>query len=285
MNKNVNMDCLRSFMAVVELGGFSQAAERVGRTTSAISLQMKRLQTQIGAPLFKKEGRNQVLTLMGREVLEHTRAILTQNDALLKVAQNNQISGVVKLGVVQDIAESFFPSALSDFSEQFPNIRIQVMVDRSIVLLDGLKRDELDQVIAFKQVTNIDSIDLRSPGMIWMEKAGSEISNKRPLPLVMVDGPCTFRTEALNALGRAGIPWEVTLTSPSLACVAAAAEAGLGVAVRTEDLLRRRHPKLAHATKLPPLPTHHLRIYNNANAPNLAIKKLTDFWVEQFDRF
>lgn len=285
MDKNLNMDCLRSFMAVVELGSFSQAADRVGRTAPAISLQMNRLQSQIGASLFKKSGRHQELTSTGREVLEHARAILTQNDALLKVAQSTQISGVVKLGVVQDIAESFFPSALVDFSEQFPNIRIQVLVERSRVLLDALERGELDQVIAFRQVTNINAIDLRSPGMIWMEKAGSDLSSRRPLPLVMVDGPCTFRTEALNALGRTGIPWDVTLTSPSLSCVAAAAEAGLGVAVRTMDLLRRRQPKLVHATKLPKLPTHHLQVYNGGNAPDLAIEKLTDFWIEQFDRF
>lgn len=285
MNKNLNMDCLRSFLTVVELGGFSLAGEKVGRTAPAISLQMNRLQNQIGAPLFKKEGRSQVLTPTGREVLEHAKAILSQNDAVLKIAQTNPISGLIKLGVVQDIAESFFPSALADFSEQFPNIRIQVLVERSRVLLDALECGELDQVIAFKQITDVRSIELRSPSMIWMEKAGANTAAKRPLPIVMVEGPCSFRTEALNALVHAGIPWEVTLTSPSLACVAAAAEAGLGVTVRTQDLLKRRRPKLAQAHSLPELPNHQLRIYNGVEAPNPAIRELSDFWIQQFATF
>lgn len=91
-----------------------------------------------------------------------------------------------------------------------------------------------------------------------------------------------FRTAALNALGQAGILREVTLTSPSLACVATAAEAGLGVAVRTNEILSGRRPKLAQAKKLPTLPNHHMRIYNGANDTNLAIRKLTDFWLQQF---
>lgn len=285
MSKNLNMDCLRSFQAVVELGGFSLAGEKVGRSAPAISLQMNRLQHQVGAPLFKREGRNQVLTPTGHEVLEHAKAILSQNDAVLRIAQTNQISGLVKLGVVQDIAESFFPSALPAFSEQFPNIRFQVLVERSRVLLDGLERGELDQVIAFKQKTDVRSVELRSPAMIWIEKAGGNVSAKRPLPIVMVEGPCSFRTEALNALMHAGIPWEVTLTSPSLACVAAAAEAGLGVTVRTQDLLKRRQPKLVQAHSLPKLPNHQLRIYNGVETPNLAISKLSDFWIQQFETF
>lgn len=285
MSKNLNMDCLRSFLAIVELGGFSQAGDRVGRSAPAISLQMNRLQNQIGVPLFKKEGRSQVLTRTGREVLEHAKAILSQNDAVLKIAQTNQISGLVKLGVVQDIAESFFPSALSHFSEQFPNIRIQVLVERSPVLLAGLERGELDQVIAFKQKTNIHSIELRSPSMIWIEKAGAGISAKRPLPIVMVEGPCSFRTEAFNALAHAGIPWEVTLTSPSLACVAAAAESGLGVTVRTQDLLRHRRPKLVQAQSLPKLPKHQLHIYNSIETSNPAISELSEFWIQQFAAF
>lgn len=285
MSQNLNMDCLRSFLAIVELGGFSQAGDRVGRTAPAISLQMNRLQNQIGLPLFKKEGRGQVLTRTGHEVLEHAKAILSQNDAVLKIAQSNQISGLVRLGVVQDIAESFFPSGLAHFSEQFPNIRIQVLVERSPVLLGRLERGELDQVIAFKQKTNIPSVELRSPSMIWIEKAGADVSSKRPLPIVMVEGPCSFRTEAFNALTLAGIPWELTLTSPSLACVAAAAEAGLGVTVRTQDLLKRRRPKLIHAHSLPKLPKHQLHIYNGVETPNPAINELSEFWIQQFSTF
>lgn len=274
------MDCLRSFVAVVELGGIAPAANFAGRTSPAISLQMNRLQSQIGAPLFEKQGRSQVLTSKGHEVLDHARAILSLNDAAIRVAKVNTISGRVRIGVVQDIAESFFPSALSTFADQFPDIKIEVLVGNSPLLLSKLESGALDQVIAYRQNTMLHSVELRTTRMIWLEKPGAKISLRRPLPLVLVEEPCAFRTYALNALAEAGIPWDITLTSSSLACVAAAAEAGLGLAIRTPELLHRRRPRLIENNDLPLLPSHQLRIYNNEDH-SPAVRKLAEYWTTQ----
>lgn len=279
------MDCLRSFVAVAELGSFSHAANRVGRSASAISLQMDRLGSQAGIPLFEKVGRHNIITPIGSEFFEHARAILAQNDAALQLATVNKVSGLVRLGVVQDFAEDVLPHALNSLSKQFQNIRIEVLVERSRVLLDLLERNELDQAIAFRHDTDAVSTKLKSAQMIWLGKQGHSFDMSKPLPLVLVEGPCLFRKAALKSLGKAGLSWEIKLTSPSLACVTAAAEAGIGLAVRTTDLLRRKQATLSNYSQLPSLPDIDLHIYNSSKVTNPAADKLVEYWVQQLASF
>lgn len=282
MSVNLNMDCLRSFVAVVELGSFSRAADHVARTAPAISLQMDRLQAQIGMTLFKKEGRRKVVTPAGTEFFEHAKAILVQNDAALQLAVTNKVSGLVRLGIIQDLAEDFFPQALNAFSEQFQNIRLEVLVERSRVLLDLLEQGKLDQVVAFRHSTSAGSTLLKSSEMIWLSKPGASFPLSKPIPIVLVEGPCLFRKAALKALGDAGMTWEIKLTSPSLACVAAAAEAGMGLVVRTTDLLKRKHDTLGRYPELPKLPSIDLYLYNRPKMSNPAVSELSNYWINSF---
>lgn len=285
MSVNLSMDCLRSFVAVVRLGSFSRAAEHIGRTSPAVSLQMEKLENQAGVTLFKKEGRNKTLTAAGAEFFEHARAILAQNDAAVRLSKANQVSGRVRLGIIQDLAEDFFPQALGSFSDQFQNIRIEVLVDRSQVLLELLERKKLDIVIAYKRESASRSQKLKSSEMIWLGRPGKDFSETQPVPIVLVEGPCLFRNAALAALTDAGLSWEVKLTSPSLACVAAAAEAGMGFAVRTPDLLNRKKDTLSAYAALPKLPDIDLLIYWEADNSDSAISKLLEYWIQEFESY
>lgn len=276
------MDCLRSFVAVVELGSFGRAADHVSRTAPAVSLQMDRLEAQVGITLFKKEGRKKVITTAGTEFFGHARAILFQNDAALQLAITNKVSGLVRLGIIQDLAEDFFPQALNAFSEQFQNIRIEVLVERSSILLDLLERGELDQVVAFHHSTSANSTRLKSSEMIWLGKPGASLDLSKPIPIVLVEGPCLFRKAAIKALGDAGLRWEIRLTSPSLACVAAAAEAGMGLAVRTTDLLNRKQHSLSSYFELPKLPSIDLHLYDRPEGTNPAVSELSKYWTNCF---
>lgn len=279
MNKNLNMDCLRTFVTIVELGGYARAANEVGRSAAAVSLQMDRLQSQLGVPLFQKDGRNRTLTTEGIDFLEHARTILAQNDAALRLFDTENVAGSVRLGIVQDFAEDFFPEALGSFSEQFPSVRIDVLVDRSQVLLEQLNKGALDQVIAFSSTPSNDAVLLRKSQLIWVGKKGRTRANVDPLSLVMADGHCLFRTTALKALGDAGVPWEVRLASPSMACVAAAAEAGLGVTIRTVDVLQTKHRTLEQLTNLPALPAINLQLHSGDQELSAAAKKLGEYWI------
>lgn len=283
MYVNLNMDCLRSFVAAVELGGFSRAAGQVARTAPAISLQMDRLEAQVGIQLFKREGRKKALTGVGQEFYAYAKTILVQNDAALRLASSNEVTGHVRLGIVQDLAEDVLPQALSAFSERFQGIRIEVLVERSSVLIDLLERGDLDQVVAFQRTTNLRSIKLVSSKMIWLNKPGFELDFLKPIPVVLVDGPCLFRHAALQALAKVGMSWEIKLTSPSLACVVAAAEAGLGVMVRTPELRERKCRTLTRNSTLPALNGIELHLYTGQESSNLAVRELSTYWINSRD--
>lgn len=282
MNVNLSMDCLRSFVSIVEQGSFARAAGEVGRTAPAISLQMDRLQSQVGVQLFRKDGRNRVVTAAGIDFFEHARAILAQNDAALRLANADQLSGKIRLGIVQDFAEDFFPRALSSFAEKFANIRIDVVVERSQFLLEMLEKGDLDQVIAFNNDHSGPGTLLRRSEMVWIGKAGTALSPNDPIPMVVVDGPCQFRKTAFQALSDMGRSWDIRLSSPSMACVTAAAEAGLGIAVRTPDVLYNKGRDLAQISGLPELPPIDFQLYRNAAMRTPANDKLYDYWISQF---
>ncbi|MEP4192517.1 MAG: LysR substrate-binding domain-containing protein, partial [Sneathiella sp.] len=229
-------------------------------------------------------GRNRDISPVGMEFYEHARAILAQNDAALRLGATKDVTGIIRLGIIQDFAEDFFPKALLEFSDQFQNIRVEVLVERSRILLDLLEKDQLDQVIAFKHSTHVVSTLLNSSKMIWLGQKEFKISTHAPLPIVLVDGPCLFREEALKALGNAGIQWDIKLTSPSLACVAAAAEAGMGVTVRTADLMRRKRNTLAELSELPSLPDIQLHLYSKPEVTSPAIRHLAEYWAHCFQQ-
>ncbi|MGJ8609790.1 MAG: LysR substrate-binding domain-containing protein [Octadecabacter sp.] len=200
------------------------------------------------------------------------------------MAGPRDLTGAILRGIVQDFADDFFPKALSSFSEVFKNIRINVIVERSENLLEMLENSALDQVIAVRHTTDAKATLLRESEMIWLRKADTTIADITPLQLVLMDGPCQFRKAALKSLGDAGVAWDVKLAIASMSCVTAAAEAGLGVAVRTADVLESKELNVSRITNLPPLPSINLQLYTRGEDHSPAIEKLSEYWVAQMGR-
>lgn len=278
---NLDMDCLRTFVSVVALGSQARAAESVGRSLSAVSLQLGRLEDRVGQRLFQKEGRRMVLSVAGQEFLGHAQRILAANDAAMDAFHKSEFDGTVRLGVIQDFAEDTLPSLLAEFSKQYPQTRINVLVERSKRLVNALETNKLDQIIAFRQETSLHTEPLGRRSMIWIGPKGGGLEKKRPLPLAMIEGPCGFRGAATAALDEAGIPWRVTLSSPSLSCLTSAVEAGLGVCVRTSNLLGGSRPGLARIRGLPDLPDVELCHYQSERRPNATAERLRDFCIDR----
>jgi DNA-binding transcriptional LysR family regulator len=278
---NFDIDCLRTFVSVVTLGSHAKAAENVGRSLSAVSLQLGRLEDRVGQRLFLKKGRRMVLSVAGEEFLSHAQRILAANDAAARAFHESEYTGTVRLGVIQDFAEVALPRLLAEFADQYPHTRIDVLVERSKHLLDALETKKLDQIIAFRHSTSLVAESLGQRPMIWIGPKGAGLTLRRPLPLVMIEGQCTFREVAINSLDEAGIPWRVAVSSPSLSCLASAAEAGLGVCVRTNELLGERYPGLTRIENLPILPDVELCHYQNGQAASTTASRLRDFCIER----
>jgi DNA-binding transcriptional LysR family regulator len=233
-----DLDVLRSFVTGVEQGSFARAAGRLGRSTSAVSAQLKKLEEQAGAPVLKKSGRGLALTEAGEIMLGYARRLIELNDEAAAALQGPQLEGPVRLGLQQDFGESLLPEVLGRFARAHPKVRIEVRIARNAELKEGAASGQLDLSLAWytgeisPSITLLGEMALRWIGPVGVELPWS-IESGEPLPLVMLDAPCLMRSAATAALDRAGIPWRIAFTSASLSGIWAAVKAGLGLSLRT----------------------------------------------------
>jgi DNA-binding transcriptional LysR family regulator len=236
-----DLEVLRSFATGVELGSFAKAADRLGRSTSAISAQIKKLEEQAGTMIFRKAGRGLALTEAGETLLSYARRLLDLNDEAVIAIQGMTAEGWLRVGLPQDFGETLLPRVLGRFARAHPKVRIEARVARNIELLDLVARGRLDFALAWDDGTAPNQAPHNTPIVTlparWIGPQDNALipldSADAPLPLVAYDDSCWFRSAGTAALDRAGKPWQVVLTSPSLAGIWAGVSAGLGLTIRT----------------------------------------------------
>jgi DNA-binding transcriptional LysR family regulator len=265
MIPDFDVDLLRTFVAIAVTGGFARAGERVGRSQSAVSLQMKRLEAQAGVRLFRREGRRMVLTADGRRLLHYARRILALNDEAKASLARAGIEGPVRLGTDQDLAESALPDALARFALTYPAATLEVRVDATSAIKAMLADGALDVALTLELAENADDERvLANERLIWIGNGHAPPSGT-PLPLVLCDESCGIRAAALAALEASRVPYRIAFESPSLAGLRAAVRAGLGVTARGERALEVGLAPLAE--RLPPLPEMAITL---ARAPGVS---------------
>lgn len=281
MQTNLDMDVLRTLVAAQELGGLGRAARRVGRSQSAVSQQLRKLEEQAGQPLFRKQGRGLALTEAGDVVLRYARRILELNDEAVAAVQGTAVEGVVRFGMPSDFAETWLPAALGRFKRAHPSVRVEASVDRNAALLERLESGQLDLVLLFGRGARSDAERLATVPMVWIgREAGQRCDAEAPVPLVLFEPPCVFRDTAIAALEAAGMPWRVAFTSPSLAGLWAAVDAGLGVTVRTAPSRPAHLAVLDKAAGWPALPLTDLSLHAAGRRLSPATERLKDILLD-----
>lgn len=261
MTLNLDMDCLRTFITINNLGSFADAANHLHRTAPAISLQIKRLEDQLGTKVFQKSGRKMVLSAAGENLLHKAQQILDINDEIVLRLSKKPLKGRIALGVIQDYADKFLPFILNKFKATHPNVHITVLVDSTKNLTSQIKKGTLDLAIAIDNKSNLKNEKLKQEKTIWLSKTSLEFDPKKPLPLVVLETPCTFRENAIEALNKQKRSWEIVFTSPSLSGLHAAIEAGLGITARTKLSYNEEITQTSKTLKLPKLPAVDFVIY------------------------
>ncbi|WP_062224568.1 LysR substrate-binding domain-containing protein [Aureimonas sp. D3] len=235
---NLDMDVLRTFVIGTDLGSFAKAADRLGRSPSAVSLHLRKLEEQIGQPLVRKQGRGLVLTEAGETLMGYARRILDLNDeARLALGGLAKLEGWVRVGVPQDFAETWLPSLLARFQRAHPKVRIEARVDRGAAMADAVGADALDLALTWGAMGNPDGQVVGERRLAWIAASDHRIVDGEPLPLVAFESPCAFQHRATEALDAAGRPWRHAFSTSSLLGVWAAVRAGLGVTARTVDAI------------------------------------------------
>ncbi|CCH48111.1 LysR substrate-binding domain-containing protein [Pseudodesulfovibrio piezophilus] len=230
-------DVLRTFIYAVETGSFTNAAELVHRTQSAVSMQMKRLESDLEKPLFVRQGRGVRLTTDGETLYRYALRLTTLHDEALAALTQPQLSGVVRLGAPEDYAAQYVPSALQRFATLHPRITVDVYCDVSENLSRQFQDGELDVMITTE--SRADGPFCRQQDLMWIVEEHGTAMEQSPLPLALFHEGCHYRRNTLTALEEAGISYRIAYGSPSLAGILAIVRAGLAVAV------------VAHGTAIP----------------------------------
>lgn len=280
---NLDMDALRSLEAILRLGSLAGAAERIGRSPSAISQQMRKLELQLGEPLFRKQGRRVVLTEAGERVHAYARRILELNDEAVHAVRGAAIDGVVRFGLPGDFAESWLPAALGQFRKAYPAVRVDVLVEGNRMLLERLDRGELDLVLAMNHGGRLDAERLATLPMSWIGAAGTAevVRADTVLDLALYQPPCFFRQAGTAALERAGIAWRPAFVTASLHSLWVGVAAGLGITVRTSVELPPALMRLDERHGLPGLPSVDLCLHAAAGSASAALTHLRRAVIEQ----
>ena len=278
---NLDMDVLRTLAVAMDVGGFGKAAERLGRSQSAVSLQMRRLEQRVGRPLFRREGRGLALTDAGDVVLGYARQILELNDQAVAAARGIAMGGSVRFGVPQDFGDSWLPGVLGRFARAHPSVLIEVRVDRANKLVERIAEGGLDLALMWGNPSVANTVTVQRLPMVWIGLKGYAVPRGNPVPLALFESPCVFRQPCVEALERTHRPWRLAFTSPSLSGLWAATAAGLGVTVRTPLGLPSPLTVLGKSSGLPKLPRIALSLYTALPEPPQAVARLREILIEE----
>jgi DNA-binding transcriptional LysR family regulator len=281
-----DLDVLRTFATGVELGSFAKAADRLGRSTSAVSAQLKKLEERAGTAIVRKSGRGLALTLAGETLLAYARRLIELNDEAAAAVRGVEIEGWARLGLQEDFGETLLPAVLGRFARAHPKVRIEARIARNAELIERVTSGRLDLALAWSDGAVLPHSDkIAEVPMRWIgpaEGEGVRIEPGEPLPIAALEAPCLLRSAAIKALDRAGIPWRIAFETPSLGGLWAATAAGLGVALRTEIGLPASVRALATGEAgLPAVPALGLALHRAEETPGPAAARLAEIILQE----
>src|ERR1700686_2967443 len=181
MNSLLDIDQLRTFLAIVETGSFTRAAEIVNKTQSAVSMQMKRLEERLERPVFARDGRASKLTEDGQRLLDYARRIVKLNVETLAAFSDAELSGRVRLGVPDDYADRYLPEIMARFSRVYPAVELSVMCEPTVHLGERIAANELDLAIITNCDGNRPAETFRREHLLWVTSSRHSTHHEEPL--------------------------------------------------------------------------------------------------------
>lgn len=283
MANPLDLTLLRSFVAVIECGSVQQAAARVGRSQSAVSMQMQRLEEEVGRPLFHREGRMLKPNSAGEELLLHARRLLRLSDEALASLSRPEASGLLRLGVPEDYAAYLMLPVLARFAQEHPLVDIELTFEPTTGLLERIGAGLLDLALVTRYPQQPFAV-VRRERFVWAAKPETEIWLRNPLPVAVFEAGDIARRYALEALQEAERPYLVVSSSRSLHGLMAVAQAGLAVVGLVESCVPPGLVRLGAAEGMPPLPMFDLSLVTPPGEPSRIVKELYDLLERDLSR-
>jgi len=280
MTQPLDLALLRSFVAVMECGSLQLAAARIGRSQSAVSMQIKRLEEDVDRPLFHREGRSLRANPAGEELLLHARRLLRLSDEAMASLRRPEVSGVARLGVPEDYAANLAGPALASFHAEFPLAQIELTFDNSPRLLRLLNLGKLDLALVTREPGQPFAA-LRQERFVWAAAPRQEAWLRDPLPVALFEAGDIARRIAMEALHAGDRTYRVVTSTRSLPGLISVAQAGLAVVGLIESCLPPDLIRLGEAEGLPALPTFDLSLVSGPGEPGSLTSHLNAFLTRE----
>ncbi len=274
----LDLDLLKTLVAIAETGNFSAAADVVFRTPSAISMQVKKMEDLLGRSIFNRDSRSVTLTDDGEMLLTHARRVLALNQQIVAQFIAPEVAGTVRLGALDHATEQFVPQVLQRFADTHPAVTVDVVIENSNVLADMIQKNELDLAIvscsskwAERQKAEI----LHKERLVWAGVKGGIAVEQTPLPVSVWEEGCVWRKSGLEALQKQGRDFRITFMSAYIAGQKAGILADLAIAPLPKSSCTDRIVALDDSYGLPELPEYGLSMIVGHDA-SPSVKAVAD---------
>lgn len=266
-------DLLRTFVAIADTGSFTRAAQRVHRTTSAVSMQVKRLEETLGRSLFLRLGRTVSLTPDGEALLSYGRRMLQINEEAVARFLAPAVDGRVRFGAPDDFGTRFLPNILARFAAIHPQVEVDVVLAPSVTLMSRLDAGELDLTLVTAGSTETPperGVTVYTEPLVWAGLKGGRAQEEEPVRLALSSPGCAWRGAALAALDAAGKPYRIAYNSEHCQGQLAAVLADLAVAPLPRSLITPPYALVESHYGLPALGDYHILLVKGAQMGSAA---------------
>ncbi|WP_457390745.1 LysR family transcriptional regulator [Roseateles sp. P5_E1] len=278
--RDLQIDWLKCFVATVDAGSLSSAAAEIHRSQSAVSMQLKKLEAAVGHRLLRRDARQLELTHEGQTLLGYARRILDLQAEAQAALREDDVSGVVRLGVPDDYARRYLTPVLKRFAPRHGGVEIQLDCEQSTSLIPRVARGDLDLALVSRDHARRGTLLFHEP-MVWVGSPQFEIWRRDPLPIAVYEEASLGRRSAINALALQGRPYKIVYNSSSLAGQIAAVESGLAVAVLTQCSAPAHLQLLGAEQGLGPLEPMQVAVYRSKTSKgNKAVDSLRRMLIE-----
>ncbi|UYP32275.1 LysR family transcriptional regulator [Pseudomonas sp. Z8(2022)] len=231
-DRDLQIDWLKCFVAVVDTGSLSSAAEEVYRSQSAVSMQIKKLEAAVGRQLLIRGPRHLQLTVDGQKLLGYARRMLDLHGEAKAAFHGEELTGRIRLGVPDDYAARYLTPVLKRFSPRHGGVEIELNCEQSTALIPRVESGDLDLALVSRDHARRGTFLFHEP-LVWVGSAQFELWRRDPLPIAVYEAASLARRNALNSIALQGRRYKVVYNSSSLAGQFAAVESGLAIAVLT----------------------------------------------------
>ena len=274
MIPTLDIDLLKTFLAIADGGSFTRAADEVNKTQSAVSMQMKRLEETLGRPLFARDGRASRITPDGKRLIEYARKLVAVNDEAVSAFNKPELTGTLRFGTPDDYADHFLPEILARFSRTHPLVTVDVECLTSPSLFERVRNGELDLSLAtFGDVQYTDDVIRREP-LVWVTSTRHNVHLLDVVPLALAQAGCSWRRRVLGALENCDRKYRIAYSSSNSNAVSAAVQAGLAVGAMPEICVRPGQRVLTERDGFPALGTFDIGLVHRQGRPSSAATAL-----------